>query len=230
MIRQINLGYHSLAADLLFIRANLYYGHHLFTDEQMPWLSDFIDILIELDPDFKKIYLWGALVTTHHKRKISNVPSELLERAVVILEKGMQRFPNDYHFPMQIAYNYYYEYGDIDAALPYFELASQLPGSPDWLRKKLFDIYSKKGRDSLARLTLQHLIMETEDPSLTNALKSRLVHFMDEPERKELTACRQEIFSRWQNEFDYIPMDLFLVIGENTPELCSHLSYGAELE
>jgi len=215
VLRQIDLGYHSLAADLLFIRANVYYGHHLFTDEQMPWMANFIDILMELDPDFKKTYMWGALVTTHYKRQVSNVPLELIQRAIKILEAGQKRFPNDHRFPMRIAFNYYYELGEADAAIPYFVLAGRLPDAPNWLRKKLVDLYSKKGRTELARQTLEYLIIEEEDPLLSESLQVRLANLLQGDEQPEVVVWREKAINQWKLEYDYIPFDLFLLIRQD---------------
>jgi tetratricopeptide (TPR) repeat protein len=214
VLRRLDLGWHSLAADLLFIRANLYYGHHILSDEQLPWLASFIDTLLELDPDFRKVYLWGAMVTVHNKRVIEFVPEDLIQRSTSILKMGMRRFPEDHRFPMRIAFNYYYELGDADQAIPYFERAARIPGAPDWLKKKLVDLYSTKGRLKLARQTLAELIMETEDPVLSQALRDRLAALMNEEEREKFVASRRAIMKEWQAVYGFIPLDLFLLIRE----------------
>lgn len=214
VLRQVDLGHHSLAADLLFIRANLYYGHHILTDENLPWLSDFIDIIMELDPTFKKVYLWGSLVVLFPKREMLDTPAELVHRANRILEKGMQRFPDDHRFAMRIAFNHYYELGDADAAIPYFKQAAETPGAPRWLTKKLLDLYSIKGRDELAKETLKRIIAEETDPVLSDALKRRLNQLLDKQEREELVARRQELVRQWQQSYAHLPYDLYLLIRE----------------
>jgi tetratricopeptide (TPR) repeat protein len=214
VVRQLDLGYHSLAADLLFIRANLYYGQHILTDEQLPWMANFIDILLAVDPKFKKAYLWGALSTTFYKRQIDHVPDELVMQANRILESGMKQFPDDYRFPMRIAYNLYYERGDPDRAIPYFNRAAHLPGAPTWLREALVNIYTKKGQKEMARKTLSELMLETEDPMLAKALRDRMAQLMDEPERLEMTSHRRELIDAWKTDYSYMPFDLYLLIRE----------------
>ncbi|RME27357.1 MAG: hypothetical protein D6806_04755, partial [Deltaproteobacteria bacterium] len=137
VLRDSALGWQTVLADLLFIRANLYYGEHIQDDENLPWLDGFIDSLLEVDPDFKAAYLWSALVSKYRKRDTSLVPESALERSVEILKRGARRFPNDYRFSMRIAFELYYEQGKMEEALPYFEKASRLPGAPRWLREKL---------------------------------------------------------------------------------------------
>ncbi len=214
VLRRIDLGWHSLAADLLFIRANLYYGKHILSDERLPWLASFIDTLLELDPYFRKGYLWGAMVTVHSRRVVDFVPENLVLRATRILKKGLRRFPEDHRFPMRIAFNYYYELGDADRAIPYFARAAQLPGAPDWLKNKLVDLYTKKGRLELARRTLAEAVMETEDPVLSQALRDRLAALLSEDERAKFVASRRRLMEKWQSDYGYLPFDLYLLIRE----------------
>ncbi len=214
ILRQIDLGYHSLMADLLFIKANVYYGEKMYGDQETPWLPGFIKSLIEIDPDFKASYLWGALVTIYYKREIDDLPTELVERANRILEAGMRRFPDDYRFPMRMAFNFYYEMGDADAALPYFERASQTPGAPTWIREKLVDIYSKTGRQELARRTLADLLAGTEDPTLIKALHDRMQVLLTRDERKDLLDKQQTLISDWKQRYRYLTFDLYVLIRE----------------
>lgn len=214
VLSAIDLGYHSLAADLLFIRANVYYGRHILTDERLPWLDDFVDTLISLDPDFKKAYLWGAMVSMYRKRESSGIESKYIRQANAILKMGMLRFPGDYRFPMRIGFNYYYEMGDVERGIPFFEQASKIPGAPAWLREKLVDLYSKRGRRSLARQILTELAMETEDPVLGKALADRLEALYTEPEKKELTMLRRRLVDEWHKDYGYAPFDLFLLVKE----------------
>ena len=214
ILRQIDLGYHSLMADLLFIKANVYYGEKMYADQETPWLPGFINSLIEVDPDFKTSYLWGALVTTYYKRQIDDVPVELIERANRILEAGMRRFPDDYRFPMRLAFNFYYELGNVDAALPFFERASQTPGAPMWIREKLVDLYSKAGRQELARRTLSDLLAGTEDPTLIKALRNRMQALLTKDESKDLVSRQQSLISDWKERYQYLTFDLYLLIRE----------------
>ena len=214
VIRRIDLGYHTQAADWLFLWANLYYGHHMYTDERFPWLADFIDILIDVDPDFEKAYLWGAMVTVYNRREIDFVPAELVERANRLLLAGMDRFPEKYIFPMRIAFNLYYELGDPQRAIPYFVRASKLPGAPGWLKKKALDLYSKKGDKQLAREMVTAILAETGDQALSDAMHARLQTLLKPEERERLTRVRERLLAEWRSDFEHLPYDLFLLVRE----------------
>jgi tetratricopeptide (TPR) repeat protein len=154
------------------------------------------------------------MVTTHNKRTVEYVSEDLLRRSIQILEAGMQRFPDDHRFPMRIAFNYYYELGDVDRAIPYFVRAAYLPDAPDWLKHKLVDLFTKKGRTELARQTLSELVMEADEPVLKKSLRDRLVAVMSEDERRKIIASRQAIIQEWQSSYGYIPLELYLLIRE----------------
>ncbi|MBW2700253.1 MAG: hypothetical protein JRF33_05500 [Deltaproteobacteria bacterium] len=214
VIRRIDLGHHSLAADLLFIRANLYYGHHMHTDEQMPWLADFIDSLLVVDPDFKKSYLWGAMVTLYFQRQVDSIPRSLIERANRILEKGMERFPLDPDFPAGIGYNFHYELGDPAASLPYFIQAASLPNAPAWLDEKILDLFSKQGRKDAAKDVLTTMVLSTSDPNLNRALTERMAFLMDEEEREQIEGIRRRWQAEWMNDYPFLDYDLFFLVRE----------------
>ena len=214
VIRQWDLGYHSVMADLLFIRANLYYGQHILTDEQMPWMAHFIGILLDLDPHFKKAYLWGAMVTLYFKRVIDTLPDELIVKANRILARGMKQFPNDHRFPMRIAFNHYYERGDIEGALPYFAQAARVPGAPDWIRKKVVDLYSKQGRRDLSTQMLKELVAEADNPAMLKSLQDRLKFNLSDDDRKAILWVQERLFKEWETKYEFIPFDLFLLIRE----------------
>lgn len=214
VIRRLDLGYHSLAADLLFVRANLYYGEHILGDEQLPWLSAFIDVLLEVDPDFKKPYLWGALVTLFTERQVSNVTGSQVRRANAILMRGAERFPDDFQFPMRIGYNLYYELGLLGEALPYLARAADLPGAPPDIRKKLPDILMHTGDRELAQVVLTTILAENQDETLDASIRGRMILLLDPERRAVLTRLRNELVAEWRSEFQYLPYDLFLVVRE----------------
>lgn len=212
VLRSLSLGWYSLSADLLFIRANVYYGHHVLGDEKLPWLDAFIDTLLDLDPDFRAAYFWSALVAKSRGRIVDSVPQRYLEGSTEILKRGYRRFPGDYRFPMRIGFNYYYEMGQLAPALPYFEKATRLPGAPRWLKQKLADLYNKRGRLDLARRIIEHLVAQTDDPLLSRGLRDRLRALLERPRRRALLAARRALVEQWQRDYPYVSFDLFLAI------------------
>lgn len=214
VLRKMVLGYHSLAADLLFIRANIYWGEHMTTDEQIPWISSFIDILMELDPDFKAVYFWGDLATIFYKREIDYVPKKLIERANQILETGMQRFPDDYRFPMRIGYNLHYELGEGLSAMPYFARAAMLPGAPEKIRNSLVALHTRKKEHEVAKEILKEMYMETQDTALGDVIRDSFNLLLTPEERKQLILYKKSLTNEWAACCKYLSFDTFLLVKE----------------
>lgn len=214
VLRQLDLGYHSLMADLLFIRANLYYGQHILTDEEFPWLEHLVEVMLALDPDFKKAYLWAAMVTTFNKRKLVVLEEELYQRANRILLRGMERFPDDHRFPLRIAFNLYYDLGRMDEAMPYFERAAALPDAPRWISEKLIDLYAKQGDLGMAERVLRQLVGETEDPVLAQGLRDRLALLTQKASDLEDVRRTERLVKDWEETLYYVPFPLYLTLRE----------------
>lgn len=214
VLRRLDLGHHSLMADLLFIRANLYYGQHILSDEEFPWLQHLIEVMLSLDPDFKKAYLWAAMVTTFNKRQLVTLDEAAYARANAILARGMARFPDDHRFPLRIAFNLYYNLGQLDEAMPYFERAASLPGAPRWIREKLIDLYAKKGDLGMAERVLRQLVGEAEDPVLAQGLRDRLALLTQKASDLEDVRRTERLVKDWEETLYYVPFPLYLTIRE----------------
>lgn len=211
-LRVMDLGHHEVFADLLFIRANLYYGEHILTDERLPWLRDYVSTIIRLDPDFRQTYLWGAMVLLYQSREVSYLPPEQIDQANGILRRGLERFPGDYRFPMRIGYNLYYEMGAADEAIPYFERASRMPGAPSWLAVKILDLHTKKGRYAMAARMLEDQMSRIEDPELIRMLEERMKVVLDDSRREHVKRFWEELVARWHRHYDYCSFDFFLLV------------------
>ncbi|NMB76963.1 MAG: hypothetical protein GYA21_17770 [Myxococcales bacterium] len=214
VLRQLDLGHHSLMADLLFIRANLYYGQHILSDEEFPWLEHLIEVMLRLDPDFKKAYLWAAMVTTFNKRQIVQLDEEAYRRANRLLARGMERFPDDHRFPLRIAFNLYYDLGQMDEAMPFFERAAALPDAPRWIREKLIDLYAKRGDLGMAERVLRQLVAEADDPVLAQGLKDRLMLLTRKASDLEEVRRTERLVRDWEESLYYVPFPLYLTIRE----------------
>jgi tetratricopeptide (TPR) repeat protein len=214
VLKRLDLGHHSLMADLLFIRANLYYGQHILTDEEFPWLQHLIEVMLSLDPDFKKAYLWAAMVTTFNRRQLITLDEAAYQRANAILARGMARFPGDHRFPLRIAFNLYYDLGRTEEAMPYFERAASLPGAPRWIRQKLIDLYSKRGDLGMAERVLRQLVAEAEDPVLAQGLRDRLALLTQKASDLEDVRRTERLIKDWEETLYYVPFPLYLTIRE----------------
>ena len=131
----LSLGHRSALADLFWIRAVLYFGAEVASRRSFEWLVEYLDVILALDPKFRDAYLWGGAVLV-----ISNsvVKYEHVELANQLLEKGAERFPDDFKIPEAAAANCsYYVKNPSEAEVvklkacrkKFIEIAASRPGS-----------------------------------------------------------------------------------------------------
>ena len=106
ILRIASLGHSELAADLIHSRANVYYGTQLHARLPTKWLAGYLNRAIDLDPQFRRLYLAGAAMLIYGGQRI--VPDMVLA-ANVVLERGRQAFPFDWEIPFQLGFNLLYE-------------------------------------------------------------------------------------------------------------------------
>ena len=59
--KALTLGFSNLAADVLWVRAVSYFGGHILTDTEYPWLYRILVQVTTLDPPFMYPYLFGGM-------------------------------------------------------------------------------------------------------------------------------------------------------------------------
>ena len=136
------LGFHGVAADLLWIQIVQYVGAHWQTDKQYPRLSQALELATSLDPHFLEPYRLGGVYLLY----LSRQP----EAAVSLLEKGAAANPGRWELPHDLGRYYYLEARDHAQALRWWEQAATLPGSPDYLARFVARLYAKTGHEETA--------------------------------------------------------------------------------
>ena len=70
-----------LLADILWMRTSYYFGKHLLTDRDYPYLFKMLDLITDLSPDWVYPYLFGAVI----------LPSEAesVEDGFYMIDKGL---------------------------------------------------------------------------------------------------------------------------------------------
>jgi len=136
------LGFHGVAADLLWIQIVQYVGTHWQTDKKFPQLSQALELATSLDPHFLEPYRLGGVYLLY----LSRQP----EAAVSLLEKGAAANPGRWELPHDLGRYYYLEARDHAQALRWWEHAATLPDSPDYLPRFVARLYAKTGHEETA--------------------------------------------------------------------------------
>jgi len=132
------LGFHGVAADLLWIQIVQYVGAHWQTDKQYPRLSQALELTTSLDPRFLEPYRLGGLFLLYFARQP--------QAAVSLLERGAAANPDRWELPHDLGRYYYLEVQDYDRALQWWERAAKLPDRPDYLPRFVARLYARTGQ------------------------------------------------------------------------------------
>ncbi len=132
------LGFHAVAADLLWIQIVQYVGAHVETDMKFPQLAKALELATSLDPRFIEPYRLGGLFLLYFARQP--------QAAVSLLERGAAANPDHWELPHDLGRYYYLEVQDYDRALQWWERAAKLPDRPDYLPRFVARLYGRTGR------------------------------------------------------------------------------------
>ena len=120
-IEQATLGYHELAADLLWFKTVQYYGGYRMGENDLALFSHLINVVTDLDPQFVFAYVFGALIISQDLGH--------LRAGIGVLEKGIRNNPDDWWLPFELGFLYYVGARDYARASECFERSSRMQGA-----------------------------------------------------------------------------------------------------
>lgn len=155
-IEQTTLGYQQIAADMIWFQAVQYYGGYAKSQHDLAYFNGLIEIVTDLDSHFIFPYLFGAVVMSQDMGD--------LDRAVVLLKRGMERNPDTWELPFEIGFLTYTVARDAENAARYFELAGKMPGGGDQARRFAAFVYSKAGHAETSIRMWEELAKDSDQP------------------------------------------------------------------
>lgn len=165
-LKPFTLGFNQLIADYFWIKTISYFGDHLMSDREYPWLYHMLDLVTTLDPNFIWPYYFGGIVLS--------VEAKQVEESNLILKKGMAHHPGVWKFPFYIGFNYWFHYNNPREAASYIEKAAGLPGAPDYLKTFPARLYSEAGKNAAAVRFLMEMLKNTQEPRLRAKIEKRI--------------------------------------------------------
>lgn len=196
-LKPVVIEYENLAADLVWLRAIQYYGHHLMTDRRYTWLGHIFNILTQLDPRFVGAYRFGGMTLAWDAREP--------EEAIRLLRRGMRLNPLRWEFPFDIALIYYMILKDYEKAGDYFYLAGKMPET--WgisQRWAAFSYGKSENRREFGKIIFQDLYQSTKNPEMKKIAR-RGLRFI---KREEDINYLQEGVDKYYQKYKKYPKDL----------------------
>ena len=155
-LRRMSLSYHSLLADVYWIRAVQLYGDTKLwrtTDKSFGLLYPLLDLTTSLDPHFDVAYQFGALFLAEAPPGGPGRP----DQAIALLEKGLRTQPHDWQLHQAIGFVHYWSHQDYVAAADWFRRAARLPGAPTWMEPFAAVTLAEGGDRRSSRLMWQQI-------------------------------------------------------------------------
>jgi tetratricopeptide (TPR) repeat protein len=160
-LKRIALEYDALAADVYWIRAIQYYGGQRLSatgKKRYELLYPMLDIATSLDPFFTIAYRFGAIFLSEGYPGGPGRP----DQSIALLRKGIAAQPTKWQYYHDIAFVYYWQLRDMEAAARWFRLAASQPGAPNWLEPVAATMLIQGGDRASARFLLQQILKSEE--------------------------------------------------------------------
>ena len=184
---KLALEFRSLAADVYWMRAVVYYGgKRLISARQeggaaltanFDLLYPLLDLATALDPHFKVAYRFGAIFLTEAFPSGPGRP----DLAIALLERAIRNDTATWEYMEDIGFVYYWWLRDFDKASEWFKRASEQPGAPSWMAPLAATTLAEGGDRESSRFLWTQLHQNTEVEWVrTNAtLRLRQLDAMD---------------------------------------------------
>lgn len=223
MLEALTLQYREAAADLLWMKALLYYADHLTGRSAAEYTVAYGKALIALDPDFVEPYRWVGSVPFYLSVE---TPLEMKLEGTRLLVEGSDRLPNDGDLAWEAAATVTYEllpFVPTDSPERHaLELDSErllaravrLGAGPPWLTLNSALASARLGRTEVAVLSLERALAITDDPSLRAELMARLSDLSAHSRLIELQEAHHRAAQLHEQTFPYLQPSQFLVFGE----------------
>jgi hypothetical protein len=165
LVKPMVLGYHHVAADLLWLNIVQVLGERDVRQADYEWLFHALGVATTLDPHYVYAYDVGGVVL-----------AELAERvdwSNALLEKGMAANPGAWRLPFQLGFNAFFHQQDYVRAADYLAVAARLPGRPAYVPELAARLYVEGKQPALALDFLDVMERQTVDVHVLAVLERR---------------------------------------------------------
>ena len=222
-LQVMSLGYRRALADLIWLRALIYFGEEFAHSGAVRHVFKYGDAMIALDPDFERVYRWVGMAGIYTPE---GSPLEYLERAIDVLRAGVARFPESGTMAWDAGATIAYElipllptdHPDREAlqleSSEHLMAAARLGAGPDWLVLTNVSALGKLGEAERQLRHLEEMYAIVRDPEVKEKIALRLAHLRDEAYAEAFKSANLEFEERRRREFPYLPPSLYFFVAE----------------
>lgn len=218
-LKALALGHHELVADLVFIRAIIYFGGQFYGTRDYRWLENYLDTIVALDPEWKTPYRWAGVATMYDGRTITNAS---VEQSNHFLSLGIEHFPRDWELHFMLGCNHLFELKTDDPAqrmawrrkgAELVRHAALVGGGPPWLPLLAASMMREDGQNEAAVRHLEEVFLSTQDDKTREEVKNRLLSLHAKIDLSRAERQRADFEAVWKTTVPYASPDLFVHIG-----------------
>ena len=183
-LRRMALSYHSILADVYWIRAIQLYGDTRLgrtADRSYDQLYPLLELTTTLDPYFDVAYQFGGLFLAEKQPGGPGRP----DLAITLLQHGIDMQPDDWRLYQAIGFVHYWSYQDYKTAADWFGRAARLPQAPTWLAA-LSAVTLAEGGNRNASRTLWRQLQQTATDDWFRRESERRLKQLDAMDQIEL--------------------------------------------
>jgi tetratricopeptide (TPR) repeat protein len=136
-LKVASLGFAPLLADLIYLWSIQYYGSFHGSVRYDMVEHVYVDVVGQLDPGYLEAYTLAALILT--------VEARAPERALKVLETGMERNPDNWVLPFEAGFIAFNSLRDYERAQRYYERSAAMPSAHPTARRFAAEMFNKLG-------------------------------------------------------------------------------------
>ncbi|GAB4210469.1 MAG: hypothetical protein OHK0013_31140 [Sandaracinaceae bacterium] len=224
-LRVLSLGHHEALADLLWCRALVYMGDEFAHQGSLRFVFEYTESMLALDPDFLAVYRWIGTAAVYQPE---GTDAAEVERAVAIMERGRERFPEDGELAWITGATLAFELRPLvpqerraDVRLRGVEHlldAIRLGAAPDWLLLSSSSMLAELGRAEMAARFLEEMYGSIHDPGVRAEIARRIADVESEAFASAFVEAEEEEENQRLRALPYLSPSLYFLVGERPGE------------
>lgn len=164
-VKPMVLGYHHVAADLLWLNMVQVLGEREIRQADYEWLFHALTVATTLDPHYVYAYDVGGVALAELAGRV--------DWSNALLEKGTAANPEAWRLPFQLGFNAFFHQQDYVRAAGYMATAARLPGRPAYVPELAARLYVEGHQPALALDFLGAMARQTDDVQVLAVLERR---------------------------------------------------------
>lgn len=222
-LRGMSFGYVEALADLLWIRALVFSGAHLGSD-QLSALMRYFDGIVALAPRFPRVYLWAGITAVYGGA--SQIDRAMVEAAIEAYRRGVAQYPERhellYSFGMllitQVPATQGFSRAEVTALRNEgIELVRRAAafGADPLVRQYAATLVAEHGTGELAIQFLESQLAQAENEDHRRMLQRKLAQLAGEEATRSVETTRRSFAAEHAARAGYVPEALYAVIRDD---------------